>query len=69
MLSALQLGIPEKPDAATLQMLVDTVNPQRLGNHPMTLTPEQIRNVYLKSMTPMTDMEKQMCTDLWQYYT
>ncbi len=69
MLSALQLAIPEIPDEDTMQMLVETVNPQRLGNHPMTLTPEQIRAVYLKSMTPMTDMEKQMCTDLWNYYS
>ncbi|MCH5287083.1 MAG: phosphonoacetaldehyde reductase [Christensenellaceae bacterium] len=56
------------PDAATLDELADSVNPERLGNHPETLTREELRRIYARALSPVSGMERQMCLDLWRYY-
>lgn len=56
------------PDAATLDALTDSVNPERLGNHPMALDRAAIRAIYVRALTPVSGMERQMCLDLWRYY-
>ena len=62
------LEIPAFPDNQTLDMLTDSVNPQRLANHPVKLSRNEIRNTYVKSLLPMEGAELQACLDIWKYY-
>ncbi len=64
----LDMQAPPMPSAETLDVLADSVNPERLGNHPMSLTRDQIRVVYRKAFTPLAPNERQACLDIWKYY-
>ncbi len=64
----LEMTIPPVPDEAILDELADSVNVERLNNHPVRLTKEEIKQVYRRSMTPVCDNEKQACLDIWRYY-
>ena len=64
----LEMPVPPVPDDELLDELAASVNAERLNNHPVKLTQEEIRNVYRRSMTPMCDNEKQACLDIWRYY-
>ena len=66
----IDLGLEPRgvPDAATLDALADSVNLERLGNHPEPLTRDDLRRIYARALTPVSGMERQMCLDLWQYY-
>ena len=66
----IDLGMEPKgrPDDATLDLLADSVNVERLGNHPEPLTREELRRIYAQALTPTTGMERQVCADLWTYY-
>lgn len=68
MLFSLGLESPVLRDESELDTLVQSVNPDRLNNHPVALSAEQIREVYRKSFTPICTAEKQACTDIWKYY-
>ena len=65
----LDMPLPAMPDAETLEKLTDSVNPERLGNHPMTLTRDQILQVYRRAFMPMSPTERQACLDIWKYYS
>ena len=56
------------PDDATLDMLAASVNPERLGNHPETLTTAQLRAIYVQAFTPMTDTERAEAIAAWEQY-
>ena len=56
------------PDAGMLDLLADSVNLERLSNHPEALTREELRRVYARALSPVSGMERQMCLDLWKYY-
>ena len=62
------LTVPAFPDDRILDMLTDSVNPERLANHPVKLTRSEIRNAYVRSLLPMEDAERQACLDIWKYY-
>ena len=66
----IDLGMEPKgrPDDATLDALADSVNVERLSNHPEALSREELRRVYARALTPVSGMERQVCVDLWQYY-
>ena len=64
----LEMTIPPMPDEETLNELADSVNTERLNNHPVLMTREEIRNAYRKSFTPLSVNEKQACLDIWRYY-
>lgn len=64
----LEMEIPEMPGEDALDRLADAVDPQRLGNHPVELSREDIRNAYRKAFTPLCASEKQACLDIWRYY-
>ena len=64
----LEMEIPALPDEKTLQMLCESVNTERLNNHPVAMTTEEIREAYRRSMTPICENEKQACLDIWRYY-
>ena len=66
----IDLGMePEgRPDDATLDALADSVNVERLSNHPEALSRAELRRIYARALTPVSGMERQVCVDLWQYY-
>ncbi len=64
----LEMKLPELPDEKTLDELASSVNVERLNNHPVQLTREEIKSAYRRSMTPLCDNEKQACIDIWRYY-
>ena len=68
MLIDLEMEPKGVPDDETLDALAASVNLERLGNHPEALTREELRRIYLRALTPVGGMERQMCLDLWRYY-
>ena len=66
----IDLGLePEvMPDEALLDALADSVNTQRLSNHPMPLTRDELKSVYRRAFTRRAGADRQVCIDLWQYY-
>ena len=64
----LDMEIPPVPDEETLDELAASVNVERLNNHPVSMTKEEIKMAYRRAMTPVCDNEKQACLDIWRYY-
>ena len=64
----LRMEIPHMPDEVTLEELADSVNPERLGNHPVDLNKDELKAIYRKAFTPVCAAEKQACLDIWRYY-
>ena len=64
----LEMPIPPVPDEETLDELAGSVNVERLSNHPVQMTKEEIKEAYRRAMTPQCDNEKQACLDIWRYY-
>ncbi len=64
----LEMTIPQLPDEQTLERLADSVNPERLRNHPIPLNRDELKRIYRLSLLQPSDMERQTCLDLWQYY-
>ena len=64
----LEMEIPAMPSEETLDLLADSVDPQRLGNHPIKMTRDDVKEVYRQAFLPLCAAEKQACMDIWQYY-
>lgn len=64
----LEMAIPPMPDGETLDMLAESVNPERMSNHPVILSREEIREAYRRALTPPGANERQACIDIWRYY-
>ena len=64
----LEMEIPPMPDEKTLDELADSVNVERLKNHPIEMKREEIREAYRRSFTPLCENEKLACVDIWRYY-
>ena len=64
----LEMTIPPMPDEDTLNELADSVNTERLNNHPVTMTREEIKEAYRRSFATPHANEKQACLDIWRYY-
>ena len=64
----LEMSIPAMPDKKLMEELVSSVNTERLNNHPVEMSGEEIREAYRRSMTPVCENEKQACLDIWRYY-
>lgn len=64
----LEMEIPPMPDEETLNALADSVNQERLSNHPVPLTREEIKRIYRLAFAKPNPMEKQACLDIWRYY-
>lgn len=56
------------PDEEMLDALADSVNPERLGNHPMALTRDELKAIYRRAFTRRAGADRQVCIDLWKYY-
>ncbi len=67
-LYSLGMEIPAMPPEETLDALADAVDPQRLGNHPVPMTREDVKETYRKAFIPLCAAEKQACADIWRYY-
>lgn len=68
MMIDLGLEYTQMPEEETLDALADSVNIERLSNHPEALTRDQLRRIYRQAFTPVTGMQRQVCVDLWAYY-
>ena len=64
----LEMKIPAVPDENVLDELASSVNIERLNNHPVKMTKEEIKQIYRRAMTPLRDNEKLACLDIWRYY-
>ena len=64
----LEMEIPSLPDDRTLDALADSVNPERLGNHPMKLTRDDLRRIYVQAFLQPEENVRQACLDIWKYY-
>ena len=64
----LGLNAPPMPDQETMTELARSVNPERMGNHPVPMTEKDILDVYRMSFIPLMDPERQACLDIWKYY-
>ena len=68
MMIDLQMEAPEMPGEEALARLTESVNTERLGNHPMPLDRKQIAWIYRQAFTPVGEPERQACLDIWRYY-
>lgn len=68
MLGATDMLPAALPDEATLDALAASVNAQRLGNHPEPLTAEELRRVYVRSLTPLDDAAREAAIGMWRAY-
>lgn len=64
----LEMEIPSMPDAETLEALAASVDPDRLGNHPIRMTSADVLETYRRAFIPLCAAEKQACLDIWKYY-
>jgi len=64
----LEMEPREMPDEATLQALADSVNVERLENHPVRLTAAELKSIYRRALTRRAGADRQVCIDLWKYY-
>ena len=64
----LEMTIPPLPDDALLEELASSVNTERLNNHPVAMTKDEIRQAYRRALSPVCENEKQACLDIWRYY-
>ena len=65
----LEMEIPPMPAEELIDTLTDSVDPDRLENHPVKMTREDVRNAYVRAFTPLCPAERQACLDIWNYYS
>lgn len=68
MLIDLGMEAPDKPSDEVFEKLVDSVNLERLGNHPVPLTREDLARIYRRAFVKPVGPARQACIDIWQYY-
>ena len=64
----LDMEIPSMPSEEILDMLSDSVNTERLSNHPVKMTSKDVKDIYKRAFIPIGDAEKLACLDIWKYY-
>lgn len=64
----LSMEAPSMPDEATLNALADSVNTERLQNHPVSLTRDELKDIYRRAFTRVQGPQRQACLDIWRYY-
>ena len=64
----LEMPVPQMPDEKMMEELAGSVNTERLSNHPVKMSKDEIQEAYRRAMTPLCENEKQACLDIWRYY-
>ena len=64
----LNMEIPFVSEQEILDSLADSVNTERLQNHPLPMDRETVKVAYKRSFIPLSSTEKQACLDIWKYY-
>ena len=64
----LGMEAPPMPSDEVLDALTETVNPARLGNHPVKMDKDELRRVYRCAFINKKGAERQACIDIWKYY-
>ena len=64
----LEMEIPQLPRDDLMREIVSSVDTNRLGNHPVPMSAEDVERAYRKAFTPLCAAEKQACLDIWKYY-
>lgn len=64
----LEMEIPQLPGDDLMREIVSSVDTNRLGNHPVPMSAEDVERAYRKAFTPLCAAEKQACLDIWNYY-
>lgn len=64
----LEMEIPQLPGDDLMREIVSSVDTNRLGNHPVSMSAEDVERAYRKAFTPLCAAEKQACLDIWNYY-
>lgn len=67
-LLSMELPLPHVADDQALEQLADTVNLERLQNHPQVLTRADLMRIYRQALTPLSGSARQVAQDLWAYY-
>ncbi len=65
----LEMEIPQMPGDELMRQLVSSVDPDRLGNHPVAMTAADVEKAYRKAFAPLCAAERQACLDIWHYYS
>ena len=68
MLAALDMQAEQCANGELLTALVDSVNVQRLGNHPVQLTKAELRSVYAGALQKLTGEAREAYEALWRAY-
>ena len=68
MLAALDMQAEQCANGELLTALVDSVNVQRLGNHPVQLTKAELRSVYAGALQKLTGEASEAYAALWRAY-
>ena len=64
----LGMEAPDMPSCEVIDALAETVNPARLGNHPVPLDKAALRRIYRCAFLRKKGAERQACIDIWKYY-
>ena len=59
---------PRCADPELLDYLTDSVNIERLGNHPQPLTREDIRDLYIQALNPAPEEMAEKALALWRHH-
>ena len=59
---------PGCPDEELLEYLTDSVNLERLGNHPQHLSRDDIRDVYIQALTPASEELAAKALAVWRHH-
>ncbi len=63
---SLEMSIPPCPPEEQLEALASSVNTERLNNHPVPLSHEEVKEAYRRAFTPLSPNEQKLCRDLWE---
>ena len=64
----LNMDVPFISENKILDSLADSVNLERLQNHPLMMDRDTVIEAYRRSFVLLSPTEKQACLDIWKYY-
>ena len=64
----LGMEAPDMPSDEVIDALAASVDVERLGNHPVKLTQDDLKRIYRRAFIKPVGPARQACVDIWQYY-